>query len=58
MARFEALLSRYRSSPRALRVVVVGGGAGGVELCLSLAHRLEQERKEAGLGEDARCSFT
>ena len=33
---------------RGLRVVVVGGGAGGVELCLSLAHRLGRALAAAG----------
>src|SRR5437660_2731824 len=38
-ARWEALLSRARETPR-LRLAVVGGGAGGVELALSAQHRL------------------
>lgn len=33
---------------RSLTIVVVGGGAGGVELALSLDHRLEELRKELG----------
>lgn len=37
--RWEALLSRARAMPR-LRLAVVGGGAGGVELALSAQHRL------------------
>src|SRR5436853_1772408 len=37
--RWEALLARAREMPR-LRLAVVGGGAGGVELALSAAHRL------------------
>ena len=38
---------RLRTSAEDLRVVVVGGGAGGVELALSLQHRVEKlaERK-------------
>jgi NADH dehydrogenase FAD-containing subunit len=36
-------------------LVVVGGGAGGVELALSLAHRLEQERAAAGQPEGLRA---
>jgi selenide,water dikinase len=42
-ARWEALLARARESP-GLRLAVVGGGAGGVELALAAQHRL------AGLG--------
>src|SRR5579884_3970320 len=37
--RWEALLGRARNLPR-LRLAVVGGGAGGVELALSAHHRL------------------
>ena len=49
-ARWEALLERARGMPREmprLRLAVVGGGAGGVELALSAQHRL------AGLKGDA-----
>src|SRR5690348_12092680 len=38
-ARWEALLARAREMSR-LRLAVVGGGAGGVELALSAQHRL------------------
>jgi selenide,water dikinase len=38
-ARWEALLGRAAEMPR-LRLAVVGGGAGGVELALSAQHRL------------------
>src|SRR5207302_5233180 len=38
-ARWEGLLARAREMPR-LRLAVVGGGAGGVELALSAQHRL------------------
>jgi len=38
-ARWEALLTRAAEMPR-LRLAVVGGGAGGVELALSAQHRL------------------
>ncbi len=38
-ARWEALLARARQMPR-LRLAVVGGGAGGVELALSAQYRL------------------
>jgi selenide, water dikinase len=40
-ARWDALLMRARDMPR-LRLAVVGGGAGGVELALSAHHRLSQ----------------
>src|SRR5271169_467259 len=42
-ARWEALLSRARGMSR-LRLAVVGGGAGGVELALSAHHRLARLR--------------
>jgi len=38
-ARWEALIERTRKLPR-LRLAVVGGGAGGVELALAAQHRL------------------
>ena len=38
-ARWDALLARVKQLPR-LRLAVVGGGAGGVELALSAQHRL------------------
>jgi selenide,water dikinase len=40
-ARWEALLARARQLPR-LRLAVVGGGAGGVELALSAQYRLRR----------------
>jgi len=43
--RWEALLSRVRDMPR-LRLAVVGGGAGGVELALSAQHRLAQLKRD------------
>jgi selenide, water dikinase len=42
-ARWEALLARACDMPR-LRLAVVGGGAGGVELALSAQYRLAQLR--------------
>jgi len=43
--RWEALLARARQMPR-LRLAVVGGGAGGVELALSAQHRLALLKSE------------
>jgi selenide,water dikinase len=45
-ARWEALLARAQAMPR-LRLAVVGGGAGGVELALSAQHRLARLRDTA-----------
>ncbi|HJQ58503.1 MAG TPA: selenide, water dikinase SelD [Vineibacter sp.] len=43
---WDRIEARLRAGTRAERIVVVGGGAGGVELCLALQHRLGK----AGLG--------
>ena len=43
LPRFEALLERIAASSDALDVAVVGGGAGGAELVLSVAERLRKE---------------
>jgi selenide,water dikinase len=40
-------LERVRSWQGALRIVVVGGGAGGVELALAIDHRLRREAPAA-----------
>src|SRR6266699_3022371 len=45
-ARWEALLVRAREMPR-LRLAVVGGGSGGVELALSARHRLAALKGDA-----------
>lgn len=42
---WDALVVEARERP--LRVAVVGGGAGGVELCLAMRHRLRREGGEA-----------
>jgi selenide,water dikinase len=42
-ARWEALLARVKSEPKQLRIGVVGGGAGGVELLLAIQYRLTAE---------------
>jgi len=39
-SRWHSILHRARSSSSALTVTVVGGGAGGLELALSIKHRL------------------
>ncbi|MCA3132805.1 MAG: FAD-dependent oxidoreductase [Rhodocyclaceae bacterium] len=43
---WEALLARARSTP--LRLAVVGGGAGGVELAFALRYRLDHDSGEGG----------
>jgi len=50
VANFDAMLERYRAQDAStpLRVVIVGGGAGGAEIALSLHHRLEEERTSRG----------
>jgi selenide, water dikinase len=40
--RWLALLARAPRHTETLRIAVVGGGAGGVELCLAMQHRLQQ----------------
>jgi len=47
IARFEALLERVRAGS-VRRVALVGGGAGGVELTLAVAHRLRRGASDAG----------
>jgi selenide,water dikinase len=42
---FEALIERARQAGWNRRIAVVGGGAGGVELILALAHRLRREAR-------------
>jgi selenide,water dikinase len=44
--RWEALLERARKMPQ-LRLAVVGGGAGGVELALAARHRLAELKTDA-----------
>lgn len=47
LGRFEALRARVLSG-QSRRVLVVGGGAGGVELLLALEHRLRRDLAAAG----------
>jgi selenide,water dikinase len=44
---WEEIVDRVRAGDGAYRVVVVGGGAGGVELALATQHRLRQELRRA-----------
>lgn len=48
LARFEALRERVRTRSGGSRVVLVGGGAGGVELLLAVERRLRADLSEAG----------
>jgi len=47
-ARWQALLERVRAHAGPLRIAVVGGGAGGVELLLAMQYRLRAERRALG----------
>ncbi len=51
-ARWLALLDRVRVHPGATRIAVVGGGAGGVELALSMQYRLRNELRALGRDPD------
>jgi selenide,water dikinase len=52
LAKFDALLARCRAPDGPRRIAVIGGGAGGVELLLSVRSRLRAE-----LGPDAGFAF-
>jgi selenide,water dikinase len=54
--RWLALLDRVRSHEGPLTIAVVGGGAGGVELTLSMQWRLRQEVRARG-GDPDRLAF-
>jgi selenide,water dikinase len=48
LARFEALRARCLADRKARRILVIGGGAGGVELLLAARHRLRTELEARG----------
>ncbi|MEX0431196.1 FAD-dependent oxidoreductase [Spiribacter insolitus] len=50
--RWLALLARVREGSRRLRIAVVGGGAGGVELLLAMQYRLRRECHALGQDPD------
>lgn len=52
VAKYEGLMAAARRADGPRRIAVVGGGAGGVELLLSLHGRLTRLAKEAGLAAD------
>lgn len=58
--RWLALRERIRASPAPLRVVVVGGGAGGVEMALAMRAALDKQQQQARLwgGSMHRCSLS
>jgi selenide,water dikinase len=51
-ARWERILTRVTKDARALRIGVIGGGAGGVELALAMQHRLRGLLMEMGQSPD------
>ncbi len=50
--RWLALLERVRQHPGTTTIAVVGGGAGGVEMVLSMQYRLRNELKAMGRNPD------
>lgn len=53
LEKFEALRRRVQTAHAPLRMLVVGGGAGGVELVLSLRARLKNDLRATGGNEHA-----
>ena len=51
-ARWEAMLERVIEGGKHCEVAVVGGGAGGAELALSMRFRMREELKKRGMSED------
>ena len=56
-ARWEAMLARVLEGGKKCDVCVVGGGAGGAELALSMRYRMREELKNRGLDENL-AAFT
>jgi len=48
-AKLDAMLAAVRASSEPFKVVLVGGGPGGVELACALNYRLTREREKAGI---------
>lgn len=48
LQRFDSLRRRVLEAGKTTRIAIVGGGAAGVELALSVAHRLRTDLREAG----------
>ena len=63
VTKVDSLIKRYRErisgggGPR-VSIVIVGGGAGGVEVTLSLLNRLEKEREKMGQDKTCAARFT
>ena len=57
VAKFDALIARVLARKGRARIALVGGGAGGVELLLSVEHRLRRDVAAAG-HDPAALSFT
>eukprot|EP00939_MAST-03C_sp_MAST-3C-sp1_P003656 g3656.t1 len=55
--RWSEIVARVMNSKEAIHIVTVGGGAGGVELTLSMQQRLSDEAKKSG-GDASRVRFT
>ena len=57
LSKWDRLLERVKNSQGEFRVVIVGGGAGGVELALSTRHRLRNELMQMG-GDPERLNYS